>query len=141
MWTDKKRWIIIDIDGTIAEKWDRYPYDWHSVGEDDPKEIIIKIIRASIDSFWAYPIVVSGRDESCRRQTELWLQTHFAGEYTLYMRPEGDNRADDLIKKEIYDTHIRSEFDIICVFDDRDRVVKMWREIWLICLQVASGDF
>ena len=34
-----------------------------------------------------------------------------------------------------------SKEDIFCIFDDRDKVVKMWREEGLTCMQVAPGDF
>ena len=30
---------------------------------------------------------------------------------------------------------------ILCVFDDRTKVVNMWRENGLSCFQVAPGDF
>jgi hypothetical protein len=29
----------------------------------------------------------------------------------------------------------------MCTFDDRDKVVKMWRDNGIICFQVAPGDF
>ena len=31
--------------------------------------------------------------------------------------------------------------DIVCVFDDRQKVVDMWRELGLTCMQVDKGDF
>ena len=31
--------------------------------------------------------------------------------------------------------------DIVCVFDDRDKVVDMWRKNGLTCMQVAPGNF
>ena len=31
--------------------------------------------------------------------------------------------------------------EIICTFDDRDKVVNMWRENGLTCMQVAPGNF
>jgi hypothetical protein len=31
--------------------------------------------------------------------------------------------------------------DILCIFDDRDKVVKMWRSNGIACFQVAPGDF
>ena len=35
----------------------------------------------------------------------------------------------------------KSEHEVVAVFDDRDKVVKMWREIGLTCMQVAPGNF
>jgi hypothetical protein len=31
--------------------------------------------------------------------------------------------------------------DVVAVFDDRDKVVNMWRENGLTCMQVAYGNF
>jgi hypothetical protein len=31
--------------------------------------------------------------------------------------------------------------DIVCVFDDRQKVVDMWRDMGLTCMQVAPGNF
>ena len=31
--------------------------------------------------------------------------------------------------------------DILCVFDDRQKVVDMWRNNGISCFQVAPGDF
>jgi len=30
---------------------------------------------------------------------------------------------------------------LVAVFDDRDRVVKMWRDVGVTCFQVADGEF
>ena len=59
----------------------------------------------------------------------------------LFMRPTGDTRKDSILKKEIYDNHIKGKYNVKYVLDDRDSVVEMWREQGLTCLQVAPGDF
>ena len=33
------------------------------------------------------------------------------------------------------------ETKVVAVFDDRQKVVDMWREIGLTCMQVAPGNF
>lgn len=58
----------------------------------------------------------------------------------LYMRPEGDKRKDSIIKYEILQNLIKENF-IAYVLDDRNQVVKMWREAGLRCLQVQEGNF
>ena len=57
------------------------------------------------------------------------------------MRNANDYRPDEVIKKEIYEREIKGKYDIICVFDDRNKVVDMWREEGFLCCQVADGDF
>ncbi len=36
---------------------------------------------------------------------------------------------------------IAGNIGVVAVFDDRDRLVKMWRSVGVVCLQVADGDF
>lgn len=71
-----------------------------------------------------------------------WLQKYFLDPHYLFMRATGDNRRDDIVKRELFDAHIRDHFNVRYVLDDRDRVVKMWRnELGLTVLQVAEGNF
>ncbi len=59
----------------------------------------------------------------------------------LYMRKAGDHRDDDKLKIEML-ARVRADgFDPIMAFDDRNRVVKAWREAGIPCAQVADGDF
>lgn len=59
----------------------------------------------------------------------------------LHMRKTGDTRRDSTVKRELYERHLAHR-DVLCVLDDRDQVVRMWREeLGLTCLQVAYGDF
>ena len=48
---------------------------------------------------------------------------------------------DDELKKRWLDQLFTNTEDILCVFDDRDKVVKMWRDSGLTCFQVAEGNF
>jgi len=134
--------IIVDIDGTIAKMVDRGPFEWSKVGSDQPIEPIINLVHILSDF---YPILfLSGRDEICRPQTEKWLEqnTYIKSYSKLFMRPQGNNEKDSIIKRRIYDTKIKNVYDVKYVLDDRDQVVKMWREeLGLTCLQVAYGNF
>jgi len=87
-------------------------------------------------------ILFSGRDEICQGQTEAWLKKWAIPWEELYMRPVGDMRKDNIIKRELYDTHIAGQYNVIFVLDDRNQVVDMWRnELGLKVLQVAEGNF
>ena len=48
---------------------------------------------------------------------------------------------DEKLKKQMLDESLATVEDIFCVFDDRQKVVDMWRSLGLTCLQVAPGDF
>lgn len=59
----------------------------------------------------------------------------------LYMRGLSDARQDAVIKKEICQREIETRFEVLCVLDDRNQTVRMWRKLGLTCLQVAPGNF
>lgn len=136
-----ERAILVDIDGTVATMSDRSAFDWKRVGEDFPKNNVIAIIKSLVAQGYKL-IFFSGRDSVCRNETIAWLNEHVSEQYDLYMRPEGDNRKDSIVKKEMFDKYIRDKYYIEAVFDDRNQVVDAWRkEIGLTCMQVDYGDF
>lgn len=142
---DKKKptAFIFDIDGTLArldEDNPRSHYDYTRVIEDLPNGEIVAMAN-DLDDTGAYIILVSGRDSLCRKDTETWLQQYRVPYHKLYMRPEGDDRRDDVIKLELFNEHIRSDYNVLGVFDDRDRVVKLWRSLGIRTYQVDYGDF
>jgi len=129
--------IIVDIDGTIAEMHDRGPFDWSKVWSDTPHTDIICLVKLLATEHRV--LFVSWRDEVCREETQAWLDRQWlTGK--LYMRKESDSRKDSHIKYEILQSLIEN-YCIVYVIDDRDQVVKMWREAGLRCLQVAPGNF
>lgn len=83
----------------------------------------------------------TGRSESNRSVTEDWL-INYVSEYSheLLMRPNKDFRSDFIIKKEMLD-FIRIRHEVIMVFEDRDRNVKMYRDEGVVCLQVKEGAY
>ena len=133
--------ILVDLDGTMALRGDRSPYDETKVGADLPNEPVIAVVRA-MERAGHTVIFCSGRTEACRWQTEMWLSANYARPYmALHMRAVGDTRADRVVKAEIFDREIRRRYQVVCVFDDRATVVAMWRSLGLTVMQVAEGDF
>lgn len=143
--------IIIDIDGTIAEKGDRSPFDWKKVGLDKPKLEVLNVIRNYFHSLnngkygknEVQPFIFSGRDSVCKPETINWLNeiAEIDMDYEIHMRAENDMRKDTIVKKELYEEFVKGKYNVLSVFDDRNCVVEMWRSIGLTCLQVADGDF
>jgi predicted kinase len=132
--------VVVDIDGTLATMSDRSPYDWHRVGEDTPVAAVISAVNAAMQAGQAI-IVMSGRDGSCYDITNTWLLKHLQHNFHLFMRVEGDNRKDNIVKYDLFNQHIRGKYHVNYVLDDRDQVVKMWRELGLACFQVNYGAF
>ncbi len=131
--------FIVDIDGTLATMAGRSPYEWHRVDEDEVVDNVADTVNALSDAGFV-AIVLSGRDGSCYDITNKWLEEYIHFNH-FWMRAEGDMRADNIIRAELFDQHIRDNFDVKFVIDDRDQVVDMWRKMGLQCFQVAPGDF
>lgn len=132
--------VICDIDGTLATMH-RRPYDWHLVHTDTPNAAVVTAVQAFAAAGMTI-VYASGRDGSCREATLAWLAAHVGVDGPLYMRAAGDNRKDSVVKRELYDQHIRGRYNVAFVLDDRNQVVDLWRhELGLVCFQVAEGDF
>lgn len=130
-----------DVDGTLAEKGDRGPFDWAKVGEDTPRMDVVENFRALAPLF--RPVFFSGRSEECRWQTIMWLtwlENKPTKSIELYMRKKGDYRPDYIVKEEMYDTFIANRYEVHMVFDDRNQVVDMWRRKGVPCYQVVSRE-
>ena len=133
--------VLVDIDGTVALMDGRSPYDMTRVRDDQPNHAVIAAVRAMHAAGHAV-VFCTGRDESARADTETWLAAHVDVPYqALFMRALGDSRRDSVVKGEIFETEIRGRWRIVGVFDDRQQVVRMWRELGLTVFQVAEGDF
>lgn len=135
---------IVDIDGTLALRGDRSPFDWKRVGEDAPNRPVVTVVRALMASGQEIRYM-SGRMEQCRDETVAWLRRHVMSltlPSDLWMRADGDCRPDQVVKRELYEKHVQGVHEVEGVIDDRAKVVRMWRdELGLTVLQCADGDF
>lgn len=143
--------IIIDLDGTLCDVSHRThlvkqsPPDWpaffDACVDDTPNAAVVALYDMARDAGHTI-LYVSGRPETHRAQTEAWLERHELSNYAeLLMRPAGDYRQDAIVKRELFGQHISGRYKILFVVDDRAVVVKMWRDLGLICFQVAEGEF
>ena len=134
--------IICDVDGTLALfAGKRSPYD-HAKCEDDDLNVPVRKVIETFYRFMQYQIIyLSGREDKWRQQTNAWFRKQGLPPGPLHMRLTGDSRNDAVVKYELFNDHVRNRYNVMFVLDDRDRVVKMWREIGLTCLQVAEGSF
>lgn len=137
--------LIVDLDGTLAKipEGGRNVYDWTRVSEDEVNYPVLYSIEAALASGWAETIIfMSGRVDKCYFDTLDWIEDNTDLEVNhLYMRADGDRRDDAIVKLELFNKHVRGKFNVRAVYDDRNRVVKMWRKLGLTCFQVADGDF
>jgi len=137
------RAIVCDLDGTLAHFANhRSPFNQERCDLDEINVPVLDLILAYSEKYGAQIIFVSGRDEKHREATLVFLdRCGFSNPY-LYMRPAGDTRNDAIIKRELYDTYLAGVWDVRMVFDDRTRVIRMWRDdLKIPTMQVAWGDF
>lgn len=132
--------VIFDIDGTLAVMGDRSPYDGAKVGIDTlNKDVYAALEHCGIAGVTI--IIASGREEKYRAITEKWLDDNGVKYENLYMRPAGDHREDSIIKHELFQKYIAPEnYKIVGVYDDRHRVLRMWRKLGLTTFHVNGPD-
>jgi hypothetical protein len=139
--------VLVDLDGTLAIIGNRDPYDASRAEVDVLNEQVAWVAHSWLFDGTATKredravVLVSGRQEKDRPPTERWLRRHEVVHDALRMRATGDTRSDAIVKRELYERHIRDRYNVVLVIDDRQRVVDMWRSLGFQCWQVAPGDF
>lgn len=140
---EKKDCIIFDLDGTLARMVNRGPFDWNKVDQDavnGPIYDIYQIISFAQEIFAVDLMIVSGRNDESMGGTQKWLDKYAIGYDRIYLRKPGDFRKDSIVKEEIWQ-EIEKEYNIVCMFDDRNQVVDHARSLGHTVLQVAEGNF
>lgn len=140
--------VIFDVDGTVARMVARGPFDEHLVHTDEGIGPVLDMAYAAYKTGKVL-VFMSGRTDECKPATLQWLidqmpwLMNFDCEFHLFMRRtvEDRGRPDDDVKYDLFNEHVAPHFHVVYTVDDRNKVVKMWREIGLVCAQVAEGDF
>jgi hypothetical protein len=144
---------IFDIDGTIAKIDHRLHFiqqaepDWNAFYQaavnDTPIWEVISVARALHEAGGHKIIMSTGRSEDIRLLTAKWLINYRVPFATLYMRGAGDHREDNIVKSELLDRIIADNptLKIGGAFEDRQQVVKMYRNRGVKVFQVAEGKF
>ena len=137
-----KRAILCDVDGTLALfEGIRDGLDFTKVGTDKVRQTVRNFLNLYAIPVGYQIIIVTGRPESCRGDTEKWLEKNYIRYNELFMRRNDDFRHDSIIKSELYLEKIEPFYSVELVLDDRDKVVRMWRALGLECWQVAQAAY
>ena len=166
-----KNIVIFDLDGTLADITARKELatksngklDWvvfhdpSNIKLDVPNEPVVKMAQMFAENDFNV-VIFSGRNDRSFHTTRSWLSRHRVPFQKLIMRPDkflnwGEKIAsgniatqemrfmpDEILKKHMLDLFVDIN-DVFLVVDDRDKVVKMWRDLGLNTFQVAPGDF
>ena len=159
--------ILCDVDGTVAlMNGKRSPFEYDKAFKDDANHPVISTVLALKEYYGCELIMLSARENvvfntssddnksnhkyvsdkftSSFDLTEQWLDIYIGDQNydKLILRDKGDYRKDCYVKYDIYNNHIKDNWNVISVFDDRNQVVDMWRNgLGLQCFQVADGNF
>lgn len=135
--------IIVDVDGTLSHidsSNPRNPYDASRAHEDVPDDAV-SVLTSMCYRHGYRVIILTGRHSGHLQVTKDWLDANGVNYDEIYCRDEGDTRADYIVKKELFDQHIKDRYNVKFVIDDRPQVCRMWRSIGLKTLQVGDPHF
>lgn len=148
---------IFDLDGTLAltehrahflrdrsdpDRWRKF---YAACVRDQPNRPVIgtfQLLRTFAD-VWVW----SGRSREVERETMEWLH-HYLWVTPLWMgtclqmRDARDHTDDAELKQRWLMNLLDDDRQrLVAVFDDRRKVVDMWRRNGVACFQVAPGEF
>ncbi|HBG52093.1 MAG TPA: hypothetical protein DDW89_09840 [Gammaproteobacteria bacterium] len=145
--------IVFDLDGTIADCSHRLHHikgtvkDWEAFHAachaDAPIMPVIRLMEALYEAH--HPVEIwTGRDDTTAEATRRWLQDWgkiYGHGIPIRMRQHGDHTEDHILKARWLADLRATGRDVAMAFEDRARVVKMWRAHGVQCFQVCEGDF
>lgn len=129
--------IVVDVDGTLAHIVDRDPYDASRAMEDQLSDAVSNIVSMAYGHGY-HVIILTGRHSGHLQVTKDWLQANGVDYDEIHCRREGDDRPDWIVKRELYEAHIKGKYNVKYVIDDRPSVCRMWRSLGLVTLQVGD---
>ena len=136
----KRMCYVFDIDGTLADnrhrqhlvpkgedakddaKWkifnDECPYD-------EPIDYMVDILDSLYATRGVDIVFVTGRSESCRKETMVWLDRNVIEmDYCeLFMRPVGDCRPATHLKADLF-SKVEERYHIKAAFEDQPLVAE-----------------
>jgi FMN phosphatase YigB (HAD superfamily) len=149
----EKKWIVIDLDGTLCDcshrvhlaqnkQWEEF----HAgIPNDKPYKEAVEFLEAVSEKFNI--VICSGREEKHQPQTVDWLFSHMLDAHitAILMRPEGDFSSDHELKLRLLDEFFGSREkaleSVLMILDDRDKVVQAFRDAGFRCWQVQAGSY
>ncbi len=143
------QWVVFDFDGTLCDishrlhniqqrdkDWDAF---YNDVDKDEPKHHILAMLIAAREQ--SDVEIWTGRSETTIEKSLRWL--HDVGgvynfpEDKIQMRPDGNHTPDHILKEQWL--HKCLAFPT-CVFEDRQRVIDMWRCNGVFCFPVDPWE-
>jgi acid phosphatase class B len=144
--------VIIDIDNTLCISNERFELakkpngktDWDiahkpELIENDKPNFPMIDLAYSYKSRGIEVVILTGRPESVREVTELWLSRYYVQYDTLIMRSWQDNFLKaPIFKKKMYEEKIKG--NIFCAYDDDEDIIQMWNSLGINAFKVYAVE-
>lgn len=132
--------VASDLDGSLCIFGEKNPYERNFL-EDELSKPVAHLIKNRGN---AKLILVSGRKDIYRDQTEEWLKKYEIDYDYLFMRktlPKGETEPSDVIVKgNIYEEYIKDKFNLLWIVDDRKKIKRMWTQKGIFVFDVNQFD-
>ena len=139
--------ILIDMDATLFLNTNGRPFygddlEPTDILKDEPILPTITLVKA-YQNTGNLVIGLSGREDKPQIRACTIKQCENQGIHldALILRPIGSRKRGDASKKELFEDNIKGKYFVDFVLDDSTKVVQMYRDLGLTCLQPNEGKF
>jgi len=144
----KRPVVVVDMDGTIADAsrreakfLRRKKKDWPGFFRDMENDPPIQEILARVHELAETHdiVILTGRPEKYRPQTESWLRRHKVTPVEVLMRRSGDSRPDYEAKGALMRDLIERRA-VVMALDDREPVCEQYTALGVRCVVIESNN-
>jgi len=139
--------ILVDMDATLFLNTNGRPFygdelEPTDILKDEPIPAVVTLVKA-YQATGNLVIGLSGREDKPQIRACTIKQCENVGIHldALVLRPIGSRKRGDASKKELFEENIKNKYFVDFVLDDSSKVVKMYRDLGLTCLQPNEGKF
>ena len=139
--------ILVDMDATLFLNTNGRPFygdelEPTDILKDEPIPATITLVKA-YQATGNLVIGLSGREDKQQIRACTLKQCENVGIHldALILRPLGSRKRGDASKKELFEENIKDKYFVDFVLDDSSKVVQMYRNLGLTCLQPNEGKF
>ena len=135
--------IICDLDMTLALHQGRGPLDWDEIPTDKIEPRLRYMLNTYMEKLGVKVFFITGRTNSAAKATMEWLnkpEHALYSNWVLITRPNHCFIPGEEYKKNMYEEFIKDKYNVVCVFEDSNKCVEMWRSLGLLTCQVAVSD-
>lgn len=136
------------MDGTIADasrreakflrgKKKNWPGFFRDMQNDPPIKVVLDRVLEVSETHDI--VILTGRPEKYREQTESWLRKHKVPAVEVLMRRAGDTRRDFESKSELM-KELLERRKVVLALDDREPVVALYRQLGVKAVLIESDS-